>query len=796
VTMTGTRSLPVGILSHLLALMTAGAQTGQSVLRRRFDSVGPRQQRSRSIAKFLLIFSLLSSPCFGQAWSNILSPNRAIDWTQAGLPATLPDGETAANPWIPPARTQFGPTISPSGLAATDLLNINTAMATCTNGHYVLLGSGTFLIQGTLILYGHECTLRGGGPQSTTLNVSGSGQIWMGSASGANSCVLTPGSSYAAGSTSVTCNGLVGAPPAAGDIVRLNQCDTGFTGTISGGGLSCTTGTSADNGGLFVCGYQTTCMSEPPTSGNANSQYQIFVLTSVSNSGGTYTLRLNSPIYMPNWAYAQTPVLTWNSPSNNGLGVGIEDMTIHTASDTQNYTVQMQNTYASWVKGVRFVGSAEDDPLSVQGSKNALIFNNYCMATPSISNVYVGCLNSSSSSDTLLLNNIWTYGNYEADGGIVGEVDAFNYNNWFFTAYYLSTIYDHHAYDSFRLEEGNEMGSMYGDDTWGTHGLYTMFRNYFPCYDVSYKSYQSPNQTSFSIGPFQRFHNAIGNAAGSKECTSYSGSGLGSSGVIYRLVSSDPLTVSSFMRWGNVSTVTQSTDTPANSGIRFVTSEVPTSLSGNAAPLENSVPSNDNLPCSFFLAGYTSTGACSIKSSGGTGLSWWKVCRTWTTFPTSCATSQTQPFPIAGPDQSGGPYVNGYAYDNPAAIAWQNLPVDTAYQNSYTITGSSWSGGVETLTVSGLPSGSVHIEGPFQTSGLNSACTSGATFGSNGEIQIIGSTSTTVQYALVSNPGVSCTGSFLFPDVRQFDESVYEADTSQVSSGSPTAPTGLTATVQ
>ena len=90
---------------------------------------------------------------------------------------------------------------------------------------------------------------------------------------------------------------------------------------------------------------------------------------------------------------------------------------------------------------------------------------------------------------------------------------------------------------------------------------------------------------------------------------------------------------------------------------------------------------------------------------GGTGLSWWKVCTSWTTFPTSCSASQTKPFPTAGPDITGGPYVagTGSAYDIPAAIAYENLPIDTTYQNSYTVTGSSWSSGTETLTVTGLP---------------------------------------------------------------------------------------------
>jgi hypothetical protein len=169
-------------------------------------------------------------------------------------------------------------------------------------------------------------------------------------------------------------------------------------------------------------------------------------------------------------------------------------------------------------------------------------------------------------------------------------------------------------------------------------------------------------------------------------------------------------------------------------------------------------------------------------------LSWWKVCNSWTTFPTSCAASQTQPFPAIGPDVTGGRYVNGTAYDIPAAIAFKNLPIDANFQNSYSITGSSWSSGTETLTVSGLPN-ITHLMGGFQITGVP-ACNSPA----GGEFLITASTPTTISYALASNPGSCAGGTMKFPNVRQFDERVYQNDSA--GGNGPTAPTGLTATVQ
>ena len=70
------------------------------------------------------------------------------------------------------------------------------------------------------------------------------------------------------------------------------------------------------------------------------------------------------------------------------------------------------------------------------------------------------------------------------------------------------------------------------------------------------------------------------------------------------------------MRWGNVSVVTQSTDTPANSGVRFVTGELPLSLTGLLSSLVSLPKPSTSLPCSFFLG---TSSSCTIKTNGGTG---------------------------------------------------------------------------------------------------------------------------------------------------------------------------------
>jgi hypothetical protein len=94
-----------------------------------------------------------------------------------------------------------------------------------------------------------------------------------------------------------------------------------------------------------------------------------------------------------------------------------------------------------------------------------------------------------------------------------------------------------------------------------------------------------------------------------------------------------------------------------------------------------------------------------------------------------------------------------------------------------------------------------HIMGGFQLPGVNPACFPSG-LPANDEILMTGSSyvnasTIKVVYSLASNPGVSCTGTMKFPNIRQFDQRVYQNDPSgSPSSGSPSAPTNLTTTVR
>ncbi len=390
---------------------------------------------------------------------------------------------------------------------------------------------------------------------------------------------------------------------------------------------------------------------------------------------------------------------------------------------------------------------------------------------------------------------------YEGLGRSSGLVYAYNYPRDVFSNGETTNTMEHVSGNAFRLYEGNVSGAFIEDDTHGTHNLSTFFRNYSSGYYYPYTT--NPNKIVFDFGAGNRFINAVGNVLGSSYMSVYE-QYLGSTyNYVYGFdahssVFDDPLVQASSLRWANCDSVTGfgscrycgDASSPGWATTCSSTSEIPTALTGNAAPFNNSIPASTTLPPSFFLP-------TTAHPGGGTGLSWWKVCTQWTTFPTVCAATRVSAFPAVGPDVTGssapfeGASTSGHVYDIPAVIAFANLPVDTTYQQTFCISSSSWSSGVETLTLGsngGCPGGALtsfpnitHVLGPF---GVTGACSSASA--PNGEFYMTDSTTTTVKYVAVSDPGSCAGGTVKFPNVRQFDGRVYQAD-----SGGTSTPSGM-----
>src|SRR5439155_3485190 len=111
--------------------------------------------------KTLLLFSLilLCLPTYSRA--QIIDPSRTITW-DPGIPGGFPN------------RTTICATFNPGATAA----QINKAIATCNNG-VVFLSAGTYNLSAGIVFAGKSnVTLRGAGPDQTTLAFTGNVNCW------------------------------------------------------------------------------------------------------------------------------------------------------------------------------------------------------------------------------------------------------------------------------------------------------------------------------------------------------------------------------------------------------------------------------------------------------------------------------------------------------------------------------------------------------------------------------------------------------------------------------------------
>ncbi len=169
------------------------------------------------LISILLLFSVLSS---GQAWSGIFAPSRGIDWGHAGLPSTLPDGETTANPWTPPTRTQCM-TSQCNTVAGGMLLPAPSVPPSLLLRWHLCADSG-WNIRFERKFENHRQQCNSCGKRRSQLPSSPAEALIS---------VVAPGeeplltANPAKGATSIT----VASPPSAGRVAALEECDDGFS---------------------------------------------------------------------------------------------------------------------------------------------------------------------------------------------------------------------------------------------------------------------------------------------------------------------------------------------------------------------------------------------------------------------------------------------------------------------------------------------------------------------------------------------------------------------------------------
>ncbi len=612
--------------------------------------------------KRLLIFAVLflCAPTLvrAQAWSGIISPSRATDWTQAGIPGGLPDGS-----W-----TQCGSTIAAyTGSASA----IQSVINGCSANQYVLLGPGKFNINAGQIRFpasGHV-VLRGSGSNSTFLVFSGSAGSGCGQSSAFICGVSNDGTytnepppnvfnwtgGYSKGSTQITLSGVSNINLNT-TMIFLDQCDSGWTGN---GQCS---GSSKDNGQLFVCqdSYTTSptgCSADGPDSGgsrgNGNTlfhrgQMQIVTATAINQGGcGATCVTISSPIVAPNWSASQNPQAWIVQPI---VQVGVENMSLDGTSSGTAEGVEYDSCLDCWVSGVRFV-TINTWGINCLQCAYGVYKDNYFWYEQSSDSYGI---RQSATSFMLTQNNIFQrkFGPIVVDGSSTGNVYAYNFmvNGGVAggASDFMRSWGINHANNEFTLWEGNIAPEQYDDGDHGTTGMNTNFRNFYLGWESCANgqcggdAFKDSSTNALNEQSYDRYANIIGNVLGTPGYHTQYKTGNGSNVAVLSLgsgnggvsipVPSDPLVNSTALFWGNYDVATAAVRFCGNSSdsvwasVCNGTSEVPTgaSLYPNSVPTAGDTAAGQSpMPASFYL---------SSKPS------WFG----------------SAPFPVIGPDVTGG----------------------------------------------------------------------------------------------------------------------------------------------
>jgi len=582
-----------------------------------------------------------------QAWSGIIDPSRAVDWSRVGSPVMA-----ASSSW-----TQCGSTI-PAGSSPTA---INSAIAACSANHYVQLAAGIYnLTTGITFAQKNNIKLVGAGANQTIMVFTGTNSC-MGFNAGI--CMASPDlnyvlnqsnlanwtAGYAAGTTSITLSSTTNLK--VGSAIVLDQLDD-----------------TVDSGDIFVC-YQSNGVLNCSTNGDNGGfarpnrgQQQIVTVTSISSGSCPCTVGITPGLYMPNWSAGKSPQAWWaTTPVSN---MGVENLSIDMTAAEPNvgsgYGIEIFNCSGCWVKGIRSIQPGRSH-VQVQVSTDITVQDSYFYRTAGQTSTSYG-VESAGASAMLIQNNIFQQITepMSLNGNCSGCVEGYNFDiddlfgsgtNF---AWRMASSLPHAVGISHVLIEGNQGSGLQADAIHGSHHFITAFRNVWNGYQKNNGVYPTGNTVPIILNSLNRFFNLVGNVLGSTALPNngyQSGThpvyviGAGESQTY--VVPGDSNVARTLMRWGNYDVVTAAvrwcgnSSDPGWSTTCGSTSEVPSSIPN----YPNAVPATTTLPASFYLAAKPS---------------WWPSAKAW---------------PPIGPDVTGGNLAGyaGHAYNIPAADCYANV---------------------------------------------------------------------------------------------------------------------------
>lgn len=594
-----------------------------------------------------IFFVFCVSICFScnlhgqsQLWGGILSPSRAINWSNAGATISTSRAQCV---------TSACATVSGGSVTAA---SINAALASAPANTYVLVPAGSYTMSAGITFNSQSnVTLRGSGSSSTFLSWSSSSG-GPGNCSGHDVCASSADTNYAGGPSNST--NWTGTNGASGTYTQ------GATSIILSSAANLSVGNpiildqidmQKDNGGLYVgCEIydgSSACYSGAGPNGfergssalsTIRGQQQTVNVTSISGKG-PYTVGITPGIYASNWASANSPGAWWaTSPV---IGDAVENISLDHTNGGDGIT--FFNCSGCWVKGIR---SIRNSTTGTGWGHVDLSICSHCTVRDSYFYGYSGDTYGVAveiASDALVENNIFQYYassqfyNSDCEGCVAdynfqpGAFFGASGSNW------LGNSAEFHGIDLFVLSEGNIGPGLYGDSFHGTQDLDTQFRNRWDGNEQNNGTMTTSNTIALRLNSGHRYNNAIGNVLGTPGYhTTYKSAYNTSGSSLYTTVvdcgsypegnTSDSLSCPTSMFWGNWDNATNAVRWCGNSSnSNWSTacgsaSEVPT-----ADPnYPNPVPSSTTLPTSFVYPSQPS---------------WWPSGKAW---------------PIIGPDVSGG----------------------------------------------------------------------------------------------------------------------------------------------
>jgi len=600
----------------------------------------------------LLLFSPLS---YGQAWSGILAPTRAVEWTNTGIPGGIPSAS-----WANCTTTACNAAFSTPTAA-----NISSACSGAPNNTIVRIPAGTYNLSNWISCNRSNVVLRGAGPTQTILNMGGNG-IFMGVGSSGQGSPpsgqgSTPLSTFAKGSTVLTVGST--ASLTTGQVVVVDQLND--TSIVNVNGFS-----GGENAGR--CGgpsYGFSC--------STRAQLEMVQIQSVDSST---QITIKAPGLSRNLSSGLSPqIFYWtNGPSYDG----VENVTVNTSAD---FAVSFPFCNFCWVKNTAVVSQA------IRGSVYFL-----WGYRDEVRDSYIQQSNASGAPTQYGIEcDTCTFGKIENNivFGVTaplmletsyGMVVGYNYILNTSSGAQFSGVTSHRAHTFFTLAEGNVGANLSWDFIWGGGSQHTSFRNRFSGHDPNKTSYRIATQVS----AWHRYTNVIANVLGDPTLhTIYETGPTGtcSDDAVYVLgiqnncgtgqSGADTTTYSSLARWGNWDAVTYCTNgghngtacgSTGSNGIRYCSG----AGAGNSACTASETGSTDpifpglanpstTLPNSFYLSG---TG---VNRVAGAQPSWWTT--PW----------GTPAWPPIGPDVSCTTNCNANTASHAAMI-----PAQLCYMNS------------------------------------------------------------------------------------------------------------------